>query len=219
MDTTLLGAQHDLTLVWAALLIAGLIVATFFAAKAWSAHDRPRQTRRMGQPSLHQAEETAYVPALYDERTMMRNRASFQQEIVAWIQRCEQTQQSFDLFHCALKLGGAAHDEHVEYAMRDIAERVRPHLRDTDILARFSHAEFIVMRLRVHAADLPHRLHEQLHVICSQPIQRSDTLLLPMPQLGSAQYPNNGRHSRSLLQVAQSKAAVLAIPVPLSRVA
>ncbi len=213
------GVVGGLAGSWMTYPLAGLAVATTVLAMTLSAVDVRYQVKRHEKKRQQELEHRARILALYDEHTMMRNRASFQQEIVAWIQRCEQTQQSFDLFHCALKVGGAAHDEHVEYAMRDIAERIRPHLRDTDILARFSQAEFIVMRMRAHAADLPHRLHEQLHVICSQPIQCSDTLLLPMPQLGSAQYPNNGRHSRTLLQIAQSKAAVLAIPVPLRRVA
>ncbi|HEY1076778.1 MAG TPA: MHYT domain-containing protein [Fontimonas sp.] len=191
---------------WMTYPLATIASATTLIILALSAFDVRYQARLKEQNRQAELEQRARILALYDERTMMRNRASFQQEIVAWIQSCDQHQQSFDLFHCALKFAGAANDEHVEIAMRDIAERIRPRLRDTDILARFNKTEFIVLRKREHSADLPQRLHDQLHVISSQPIERSDVRILPEPQLGSAQFPNDGRHSRTLLQVAQRQA-------------
>lgn len=201
-------------LPWAIYLGAGLLALAgllfllkHFAPMPWARRrhdDREQRTRTL---------------ALYDEHTMMRNRASFQLEVVAWIQRCGQTRQSFDLFHGVLKFADAMSERQIEAAMRDIAGRLRPRLRDSDVLARFSDTEFIVLRLREHAADLPLRLHEQLHVICSQPIQHSDGMILPLAHLGSAQFPDDGRHSRTLLQVAQRQAAMLAMPVPLQRVA
>ncbi len=204
---------------WMTYPLAAIASATTLITLALSAFDVRYQVRQKEQQRQAELEQRARILALYDERTMMRNRASFQQEVVAWIQNCDQSQQSFDLFHCMLKFVGAAHDEHVEIAMRDIAERIRPRLRESDILARFNKAEFIVLRKREHIADLPQRLHEQLHVVCSQPIQRGDVQIMPQPQLGSAQFPNDGRHSRNLLQVAQRQAAILAQLVPMQRVA
>lgn len=214
MNATDLMGQYSALLVWAPLVIAGLGAFTAIGMA------RSRRDARAGeQKRQEEQEQKARILALFDEHTMMRNRASFQQEVVAWIQRCEQTGQSFDLFHGALKFSGPASVEHIEFAMRDIAERVQPRLRDSDILARFSHSDFIVLRMREHGADLPQRLHEQLHVLCSQPIKHRDGLILPIAHLGSAQFPNDARHSRTLIQVAQRQAAMLVMPVPLQRVA
>jgi GGDEF domain-containing protein len=139
------------------LLSLTAMAAVAAAVMLLAAHRARARTRRAEQQRERALEERARVLALYDGHTMMRNRASFQQEIVSLIQRCERSGQQFDLFYGSLRFGDLPDDESVHEAMRLIAQRLQPLTRSTDLLARYSRTEFTLLRPRLHEADASRR--------------------------------------------------------------
>jgi diguanylate cyclase len=178
------------------------ILATGIVVVLVAAH-RARVRKRRAEVQRQRAiEERARVLALYDGYTMMRNRASFQQEIVGLIQRCERSGQQFDVFYGSLRFPGLADDERVHEAMRVVAQRLQPLTRSADLLARYSRTEFTLLRPRLHQADAPRALREQLLAACTLPLQVGDDVVHAQAHIGSGHFPSDGRHSRLLLQAA-----------------
>lgn len=184
------------------LLSVSGIITTGVVVVLLAAHRARARKRREELQRERAVEERARVLALYDGHTMMRNRASFQQEIVGLIQRSERSGQQFDLFYGSLRFLGLADDERVHEAMRVIAQRLQPLTRSTDLLARYSRTEFTLLRPRLHQADAPRALREQLLAACTLPLQVGDEVVLAQAHVGSGNFPADGRHSRLLLQAA-----------------
>jgi diguanylate cyclase len=174
--------QPGLVLLLSLTAMAAVAAAVMLVA----AHRARARKRRAEQQRERALEERARVLALYDGHTMMRNRASFQQEIVSLIQRCERSGQQFDLFYGSLRFGDLPDDESVHEAMRLIAQRLQPLTRSTDLLARYSRTE----------------LRDQLLAACSLPLQVGDQVVQARAHVGSGNFPSDGRHSRQLLQAA-----------------
>ena len=147
-------------------------------------------------------DERVRLLALHDAGTMMRNRASFQQEIVQMIQRCERDHTTFDLFYARLRFPGVATDNERDQAMRALAERIAPLTRRSDLLARYSKTEIALLRPRLHEADQPRQLREQLLGACLLPVQVGERSVPPLAQVGAAHFPADGQHSRQLLEAA-----------------
>jgi diguanylate cyclase len=190
--------QPGLVLLLSLTAMAAVAAAVMLVA----AHRARARKRRAEQQRERALEERARVLALYDGHTMMRNRASFQQEIVSLIQRCERSGQQFDLFYGSLRFGDLPDDESVHEAMRLIAQRLQPLTRSTDLLARYSRTEFTLLRPRLHEADAPRALRDQLLAACSLPLQVGDQVVQARAHVGSGNFPSDGRHSRQLLQAA-----------------
>ncbi len=157
--------------------------------------------------------------ALYDGHTMMRNRASFQQEIVGLIQRSERSGRPFDLFYGSLRFPGLPDDEAVHEAMRVVAQRLLPLTRSADLLARYSKTEFTLLRPRLHQADVPRALREQLMAACTLPLQVGDTVVHAQAHVGVGNFPGDGRHSRLLLQAAARSDVNATQVIPAIRIA
>ncbi len=156
-------------------------------------------------------EERARMLALYDSSTMMRNRVSFQQEIVGLIQRCQHSGGQFDLFYGALSFQGIG-DDQIDEGMKALAERMLPLARSGDLLARYSRTEFTLLRPRLHEADLPRNLREQLFAACSLPVQIGEASVALKALVGVSTYPADGNHSRQLLQAATRNVGVESVP-------
>lgn len=199
---SLCGAADSLNGAWTGMPLAAFTGLLTLLVMVLSAHDARAQARAADEAHQRAQEERARVLALYDGVTMMRNRASFQQEVVGLIQRCERSGKQFDLFYGALRFPGLDREDDIHEAMRVIAERLKPLIRHDDLLARYSRTELTLLRRRLHEADLPNRLREQLLVACALPIQMGDRIILPQAHVGSGHFPVDGHHSRQLLQAA-----------------
>ncbi len=181
----------------ALMLSAGLAVLLTIALVG---RVRLRRQREADQRQ-REVEERARMLALYDSSTMMRNRVSFQQEIVGLIQRCQRSGEQFDLFYGALTFQGIDNDQ-IDEGMKALAERMLPLTRSGDLLARYSRTEFTLLRPRLHEADLPRNLREQLFAACSLPVQIGESSVGLKAHVGVSTYPADGNHSRQLLQAA-----------------
>ncbi|WP_370309521.1 MHYT domain-containing protein [Sinimarinibacterium flocculans] len=196
------GALGSLTGLWVVWPLAGFAAALALMVMALAAYDIRAQARAAEAQRQRALEERARVLALYDGRTMMRNRASFQQEIVGLIQNCSRSGGQFDLFYGSLRFPGLRDDEAVHEAMRVIAERLQPLTRSADLLARYSKTEFTLLRPRLHQADIPRALRDQLMAACNLPLQVGDQVVQAQAHIGTGNFPADGRHSRLLLQAA-----------------
>ncbi len=196
------GAAGSLSGAWMTWPLAGFVGLLTVMIMAMAAYDVRIQARMAEEQRQRALEERARMLALYDSYTMMRNRASFQQEIVGLIQRCERTGQQFDLFYGALRFPGLSGDEAIHAAMRTIAERLRPLARSGDFLARYSKNEFTLLRPRLHQADVPRALREQLLAACTLPLQVGEQVVTAQVHIGCGRYPTDGEYSRQLLQAA-----------------
>jgi NO-binding membrane sensor protein with MHYT domain/GGDEF domain-containing protein len=196
------AAADSLNGAWTGVPLAAFAGLLALMTMVLAAQDARAQARAAEASRLRAQEERARVLALYDGATMMRNRASFQQEVVGLIQRCERDRRHFDLFYAAVRFPGLDREADVDEAMRVIAERLRPLIRQDDFLARYSRTEVTLLRRRLHEGDLPNRLREQLMVACTLPIQLGERIVLPQAHVGNGHFPLDGRHSRQLLQAA-----------------
>lgn len=195
MQAELLTAQT--ALLWT---LIGILSATVLYYRL-----RAGSERRM---ELHQRQEDDRIRrlALYDGGTMMRNRASFQQEFVQLIQRSERAEGRFDLFHARLQFAGLETSAEIDEAMQKLAERIAPLMRHGDLLARYSTTELAVLRPQLHEADAPRQLREQMLAACMFPIQVGDYEIQAKAQVGTSRFPEDGRHSRLLLEAAARNA-------------
>ncbi|MES0874918.1 GGDEF domain-containing protein [Sinimarinibacterium thermocellulolyticum] len=194
----LAGARPGVVL----LLGTGGLVALGIGLIALAAQRSRLRVRREARQRQRALEERARMLALYDGPTMMRNRASFQQEIVGLIQRCERSGQQFDLFYGNLRFPGLHDEAALHEAMRLLAQRLQPLTRSADLLARYGKTEFALLRPRLHQADVPRALREQLLAACTLPLQVGDEVVHAQAHVGTASFPRDGRHSRLLLQAA-----------------
>lgn len=196
------GAAGSLTGMWMAWPLAGLTAALTVMIMILAAYDVRAQKAREEAERQQALEERARTLALYDLHTMMRNRASFQQEIVALIHRCERAGARFDLFYGSVRFPGIDDIDGINEAMSALAERLRPLVRDADFLARYSKSEFTLLRPRKFEADLPNAMHQQLMAACTRPLRIGDRMVTPVAHVGVGAYPEDGVHSRQLLQAA-----------------
>lgn len=193
------GAANSLTGAWTATPVAAFTVLLTTMIMILAALDARKQVR-LREERLRQAqEERARILALHDPETMLRNRASFQQEAVGFIQRCSRSGAKFDLFYGALRFpeGG---DESL--AMKIIADRVRPLARPQDFLARYGKAEFALLRMRDPMEGAPILLRDQLLSACTMPIEVGAQRLVPQAHVGCGTFPDHGQNSRQLLMAA-----------------
>jgi len=191
----------------ALMLSAGLAVLLTIALVG---RVRLRQQQELDQRQRDMEERTRML-ALYDSSTMMRNRVSFQQEIVGLIQRCQHSGEQFDLFYGSLTFNGIS-DDQVDEGMRALAERMLPLTRSGDLLARYSRTEFTLLRPRLHEADQPRNLREQLYAACALPVQIGEASIALQAHVGVGTYPADGTHSRQLLQAATRTVGVESAP-------
>jgi diguanylate cyclase (GGDEF)-like protein len=196
------GAADSLNGTWTGVPLAAFTAALIALTTTLTAHDARVQARIEDQRRQREQEERIRTLALYDATTHLRNRASFQQEIVQLIQRCERSKAKFDLFYGVIRFPGLHSEESIHEAMRGIAERLRPLAREQDFLARYGKNEFALLRPRLHEADVPRALRAQLLTACTLPLQIGDAVISPQAHVGCGSFPDDGLHSRQLLQAA-----------------
>lgn len=144
----------------------------------------------------------ARMLALFDVDTGLRNRASFQQEIVKLIQQSRRETRQFDLFYGSLRFPELPPDR-VDEAMSALAVRLKPLARDGDFLARHSKTEFTMLRPRRFLRDLPDPvLVQQLLTACTGPLRIGDREIQPQAHVGVGTFPDHGQSSRDLLAAA-----------------
>lgn len=183
-----------------ALLIAALGLSVTMLFMRLAAGDTRLQQMLREEQLLREQEERARMLALHDPETMLRNRASFQQEAVQFIRRGTRDHRIFDLFYGSLRfpqLNGSEGE-----AMRLIAERLRPLAGPHDFLARYGKTEFALLRLRDNNEAPPAQLRELLTAACTLPLQIDAQVITPLAHIGCGTFPEDGLSPRELLTAA-----------------
>ncbi|MGH8446151.1 MAG: MHYT domain-containing protein, partial [Solimonas sp.] len=199
------GALNSLTGAWTAGPVAGFTVLLTLLIMSLAAYDAHKQAQLREQRLRDAQDERARILALHDPETMLRNRASFQQEAVNFIQRCTRSGAKFDLFYGALRFPDGAGNE--REAMKVIAERIRPLARPHDFLARYGKTEFALLRMRDPMEGAPVLLRDQLLSACTIPLELGGRRLAPQAHVGCGTFPDHGQNSRQLLMAAARSGA------------
>lgn len=191
------GAADDLTGAWTAAPIATFTLLFSLLIMALAAYDARQQIRRQEARIRREHDERARALALHDPETMLRNRASFQQEAINFIQRCTRNHTRFDLFYGALRVEG---DE--TQAIKVIAARLRQLTRPHDFLARYGRLEFALLRVREPMEEIPQLLRDQLLSACTLPMDLATRRIHPQAHVGVGTFPDDGHSPRALLMAA-----------------
>ncbi len=188
--------------------LAGAYTALALGLAAWTLRTQTHRAlvRQRGEQALR-----AQVLALHDPATGLRNRASFQQEIVRLIQRCRRESRQFDLIHCRIGFSALRPDQ-LDDAMRALATRVSGLQRDGDVLARFARTEFALLRPRHHLGDRPDAVHAALLDACTATLTLGTAALTPQAQVGIGTFPDHGHGSHELLSAAARHAGAAEAP-------
>lgn len=196
------GATGGLTGAWTAgpvtafsVLLAGMIMLL-------AALDAGRQTRLRAEARERQEEARARFLAFHDPVTRLPNRTHFKQEIVNFIGRAARSGKSFDLYYCVFQLTGLRDTLAIDEAALTISSRLRELARPGDMLVRHDRAEFLLVRSRSDAGDLPPRVRGLLLEACRGAVNVNGSYLIPEVHVGCAEYPKDGTNSRNLLLAA-----------------
>lgn len=134
---------------------------------------------------------------------MLRNRPSFQQEAVSFIQRCSRNRTRFDLFYGTLRVEG---DD--TRAMIVVAGRLQQLVRPQDFLARYGRFEFALLRMREPMEGAPQLLRDQLLSACTLPMEIDGKRINPQAHVGCGTFPDDGQSPRQLLMAAARTANI-----------
>lgn len=198
--TSLSRATHEIAGAAMAAPVALFAIALTLLALGLAAYDARHLALQRAERLRREQDQRARVLALHDPETMLRNRASFQQEAVNFIQRCTRNGTKFDLFYGALRF---PEDSRLEArAMQAIAERLRPLARPQDFLARYGRTEFALLRVRDPLEGAPLLLRDQLLSACTLPLEIDGQRIHPQAHVGNGTFPDHGRSSRELLMAA-----------------
>jgi GGDEF domain-containing protein len=195
VNILVLAGRHETALF----VLAGIIVtalAAYFVTVL-------RTLRRREEHSRREQAERARTLSLHDSETMLRNRPSFQQEAVNFIQRCSRNRTRFDLFYGALRVEG---DD--TQAMKVVAGRLQQLARPQDFLARYGRFEFALLRMREPMEDAPSLLRDQLLAACTLPMEIDGQRIQPQAHVGCGTFPDDVRSPRQLLMAAARTANI-----------
>ncbi|NKF23289.1 MHYT domain-containing protein [Solimonas marina] len=192
------SARAGLTGSWTAGPVAAFTVLLSLLIMALAAYDAHKQTQAREARLRREQEQRARILALHDPETMLRNRPSFQQEAINFIQRCTRNGTKFDLFYGALRFPEGADAR----AMKAIADRLRPLARPQDFLARYGRTEFALLRAREPGEGTPQLLRDQLLAACTLPLDLGEIRIEPHAHIGIGTFPDHGQTSRELLMAA-----------------
>jgi len=200
-------AAGSLTGAWTSGPVALITILLSVLIMGLAAYDSHVQARLREERLMRAQDERARILALHDPETMLRNRASFQQEAVNFIQHSSRTHAKFDLFYGALRFPDLSGRE--GEAMKIIADRLKPLAREHDFLARYGKTEFALLRMRDPMEGAPQLLQDQLLMLCTMPFEIDGQRVSAQAHLGCGTYPDHGQTSRQLLmQAARSSAPV-----------
>lgn len=195
------GAADGLTGAWTAGPIAVFTLLLSLLIMALAAFDAHQQIQQKAARLRREQEQRVRTLALHDSETMLRNRPSFQQEAVNFIQRCTINRTRFDLFYGVLRVDG---DD--TRAMTIVADRLRQLARPQDFLARYGRFEFTLLRVRDPMEGAPQLLRDQLLAACTLPMEIDGQRINPHAYVGMGSFPDDGQSPRELLMAAARSA-------------
>jgi len=155
-----------------------------------------------------QAEERLHHIARHDPLTDLANRDLFHQQFEAALESVSRFGGNLALLYIDLdkfKLVNDRYGHHTgDLLLCEVAQRIRNHLREGDVVGRMGGDEFVVLLCRLQSMADSITIAEKLRVAIHAPFRLSERTLRTSTSIGVATYPLHGRSSRELMRAADT---------------
>lgn len=155
-----------------------------------------------------QAEERLHHIARHDPLTDLANRDLFHQQFEAALENVSRFGGNLALLYIDLdkfKLVNDRFGHHTgDLLLCEVAQRIRNHLREGDVVGRMGGDEFVVLLCRLQSIADSISVAEKLRAAIYAPISLPDHTLHAATSIGVATYPLHGRSSRELMRAADA---------------
>jgi diguanylate cyclase (GGDEF)-like protein len=161
---------------------------------------------RQARLNFLQARSLSYL-SLHDSLTKLPNRALFEDRLTHTLDEAHREGYDFALMFMDLdgfKQVNDAYGHHIgDMLLRDVAQRIRSHIRSQDTFARLGGDEFVLLVKSPHPEGVA-ILADKLLDVLRQPFQIEDHTIRITSSIGIALYPDNGKTRHDLLTQADA---------------
>jgi diguanylate cyclase (GGDEF)-like protein/PAS domain S-box-containing protein len=155
-----------------------------------------------------QAEERLHHIARHDPLTDLANRDLFHQQFEAALDNVSRFGGNLALLYIDLDKFKQVNDRFGHHTgdllLCEVAQRIRSHLREGDVVGRMGGDEFVVLLCRLQSIADSVSVAEKLRAAIYAPFLLSDHTLRAATSIGVATYPLHGRSSRELMRAADA---------------
>nr|WP_109126300.1 GGDEF domain-containing protein [Dyella sp. C11] len=155
-----------------------------------------------------QAEARLHHIARHDPLTDLANRDLFHQQFESALENVSRFGGNLALLYIDLdkfKLVNDRYGHHTgDLLLCEVAQRIRSHLREGDVVGRMGGDEFVVLLCRLQSLADSISVAEKLRAAIHEPFQLGDHMLHASVSIGVATYPLHGRTSRELSRAADA---------------
>jgi diguanylate cyclase (GGDEF)-like protein/PAS domain S-box-containing protein len=155
-----------------------------------------------------QAEARLHHIARHDPLTDLANRDLFHQQFEAALENVTRFGGNLALLYIDLDKFKQVNDRYGHHTgdllLCDVAQRIRSHLREGDVVGRMGGDEFVVLLCRLQSLADSIAVAEKLRAAIDVPFTLADCTLHASVSVGVATYPLHGRTSRDLMRGADA---------------
>jgi diguanylate cyclase (GGDEF)-like protein/PAS domain S-box-containing protein len=155
-----------------------------------------------------QAEQRLHHIARHDPLTDLANRDLFHQQFEAALENVSRFGGNLALLYIDLDKFKQVNDRYGHHTgdllLCEVAQRIRGHLREGDVVGRMGGDEFVVLLCRLQSVADSIQVAEKLRAAINLPFQLADRTLHASTSVGVATYPRHGHTSRDLTRAADA---------------
>ncbi len=155
-----------------------------------------------------QAEARLHHIARHDPLTDLANRDLFHQQFEAALDSVSRFGGNLALLYIDLDKFKQVNDRFGHHTgdllLCEVAQRIRSHLREGDVVGRMGGDEFVVLLCRLQAMADSITIAEKLRAAIHAPFQLAERTLRASTSIGVATYPLHGHSSRELMRAADA---------------
>lgn len=203
----LAGWAWSLSLVLVAALAAMVLVARR-QHRLYRELTRAEDEKERLIEQLKEEKGRAYQLASHDHLTSLPNRMLFTELAVSHLNRARRNHAPFVMMFLDLDRFKAINDtlghRVGDLLLREVADRLKASVRDTDIVARLGGDEFVVLLTELDAADAAARVARKLIEALARPMKFDEHELEVRASVGIAIHPRDGQDIDALMRNADS---------------
>ncbi|EGN74806.1 PAS domain S-box/diguanylate cyclase (GGDEF) domain-containing protein [Idiomarina sp. A28L] len=186
----------------------GEVVYILWAAR-WYEEEQVRIGVARDVTALKKAEDELRFLAHHDPLTGLTNRSLFNDRLSSAMSSARRHKSHFALLFLDVNNFKNINDEYGhsmgDLVLREVAQRLQQHLRETDTVARMGGDEFTVLLTDIQSVDAVTTVVQQIMTVMSEPLGTEfKGLDMPSCSIGVACYPDDGEDIDTLLSVADS---------------
>ncbi|PXV53268.1 diguanylate cyclase with PAS/PAC and GAF sensors [Dyella jiangningensis] len=155
-----------------------------------------------------QAEERLHHIARHDPLTDLANRDLFHQQFEAALENVSRFGGNLALLYIDLDKFKQVNDRFGHHTgdllLCEVAQRIRGHLREGDVVGRMGGDEFVVLLCRLQSIADSISVAEKLRAAIHAPFRLADRTLRASTSVGVATYPLHGQSTRELMRAADA---------------